>query len=187
MQKQANFPLYVAIAIPIIMMVLVAATIYLPSLFAAQPQYNFLYTVNDQGYTYPVRGTAPYYVYEVQDGKVTRQQITPPNNPKELPNVPVAPDRGQKLYIYDVKKNASTSISFEEAQKLKLDNDATAPDGFVIQRGGQRENLFSVLFGGSDYNSMYLVKSGTGKKLSIGPGNNQYNPYDFNFLGWLIP
>lgn len=188
MQKQSNFPLYIAIAIPIIMMVLVGATIYLPSLFAAQPQYDFLYTVNDQRYTYPVSGTAPYYVYEVQNGRLTRQQVTSPNNPKNVTDVPVVPDRGQKLYVYDVKKNASTSISFEEAQKLKLDSDATAPDGFVIQRGGQRENLFSMLFGGSDYNSMYLVKNGTGKKINIGLGNNQYfSPYDFNFLGWLIP
>jgi len=176
-QKPTNIPLIFAIAIPFIMVLLVAATIYIPSRFSPQPAYNFIYSVRGE------RAFAPgesYYVYEVSDGKLIRRQLL---YQKDKEYAPPSADRGQKLYLYEVKGDKVSAINFEEAQKFILDDNAISPDSFIIDRGAGRENLFSVLFGGADYNSFYIRKDSVARKLKI--LQSSYS-FDLNFIAWVI-
>lgn len=181
-QKPTTIPLIFAIAIPLIMVLLVAATIYIPSRFSPQPAYSFIYSVRGE------RAFAPgesYYVYEVSDGKLIRRQLLYQKDNefgyKLKEYAPPPPDRGQKIYLYDVQHDKSSSIAFEDAQKFTLDDNAVSPDGFIIDRGAGRENLFSVLFGGADYNSFYIRKDSVARKLKI------LQPYyDLNVIAWII-
>ena len=62
--------LWVALGIPVLMMVLVAAGIFLPRFFVKPLQYSFLYMVSDNKPQYNVGG---YYAYKVSDyGKLDR-------------------------------------------------------------------------------------------------------------------
>jgi hypothetical protein len=170
-----NITLIVGISIPILMILFVAGIIYLPGLFI-QPKFNFLYVSGDSYYY-------PKYQYSVQNGKLVRSEIQRPENQIYIP------PREVKLYIYDVAKNESKEISFEEAQKLNLDPSPISPDGFEIVYGSHSEGSFFFPFffwSERDYSTLYLKGHNVSKKLNPQLSGSYYNYYDnFRFIGWI--
>jgi len=171
-----NITLLVGMSIPILMILFVAGSIYLPGLFI-QPKFNFLYVSGADSYY-------SKYQYSVQNGKLVRSEI------QRLENQIYQPPREVKLYIYDVAKNESKEISFEEAQNLNLDSSIISPDGFEIVYGSRGEGFFPFFFlSERDYNTLYLKGHNVSKKLNLqlsGSYYNYYNYYDnFRFIGWI--
>jgi hypothetical protein len=165
-----NITLIIAISIPILMIIFVAASIYLPGIFI-KPKFNFLYSNCDK-YSYYNK-----YYYYVQNGKLTRTEMQKPKD--EIYEL----FREPKLYIYDVIKNESKEISFEEAQNLNLDSNIKSPDGFEIVYGTQGYGFFPFFFWPErDYNTLYLKGHNVNKKLNI-----QFNKpcHSFDFIGWI--
>ena len=166
-----NASLLLGISIPILMILFVAASIYLPSLFV-KPKYNFLYVIGDD-YSYYNQ-----YQYSVKNGKLVKNEI------QRLEDKKLPPRIEAKLYIHDVAKNESREISFEEAQKLNLDTSITSPDGFEIVYGSRGDGIFPFFFWSErDYSRRYLKGHNLTKKLNLQSDSSYYR--SFRFLGWI--
>lgn len=168
-----NITLILGMSIPILMILFVAGSIYLPSLFMKPPSINFLYSSVDSG---------DYYCGDVQQYSVQNSQL--------IKNESKQPEKGSyicdepKLFIQDVVKNKSKQISFDEAKKLSLDSNIISPDGFEVVYGSRGEGFFPFFFySGANYDTRYLKGHNISKKLNI-QLNGAY-PYSFHFLGWI--
>ncbi len=169
--------LIVGLLIPVLMVIVVAASIYLPRLFAQPPTINFLYL-----------GGANYYdfygdqEYRVENNVLVRHVTDASSSPFYQPS------RGEPMfYLYDVHKDQARTVSFDEASRLKLDSSPTSADGFTIVRGGQGGGGFFPFFffegSGGDYYARYLSGHGTTRKLNLGTGGTFGD--NFRFLGWI--
>ena len=167
-----NISLVLGIAIPVLMIVFVAASIYLPRLFAQQPKVNFLYASGEDYYSNVQQ-------YSVQSDKVVKNEI--PLRQKGDLNPPFA---GPKLFVHDVAKNESKEISFEEAQRLNLDSGLKSPDGFEIVYGSRGDDFFPFS-SGMDYNTHYLKGHSISAKLNLQSSGQYYSNNNFRFLGWI--
>ena len=171
MNPKKDISLIIGIAIPILMIVLVAASIYLPSLFSPPPRFNFLYVTDDgyyQGQQYVVeRGTL------VKQGVIYPERYTP---------------RAARLFVHDVVKNESKEISFEDAQRLHLDPSGKSPDGFEVVYGSREDGIFPLFFFTStDYNTIYMKGHNASRKLDLPSKTAEGYYYNsrFRFLGWI--
>jgi len=170
MNSKKNISFIVGIAIPIFMIVLIAVSIYLPSLFAPAPQFNFLYAT---GGNY-----GQNHQYGVENGVLVKYEVKYPEH--------YAP-RDAKLFMHDVSKNTDQEIAFEEAQKLKLDANVKSPDGYEVVYGSSEYGFFPFFFsGGHDYNAMYLKRNSVSKKLDLqSSSDGRYYYRNRRFLGWI--
>lgn len=170
-----NITLVIGISIPILMILFVAGSIYLPGLFI-KPHFNFLYASGDDSYYYYKNG----YQYSVQNDKLIKNEI------KQLENQNYNPPRVEsKLYLYDVVKNESKEISFADAQNLTLNSSTKSPDDFEVVYGSRGDGFFPFFLGGeTDYNARYLKGHNVNKKLNLQlNGGSYYN--NFRFIGWI--
>ena len=168
-----NITLVLGISIPILMILLVAGSIYLPGLFI-KPHFNFLYVSGDDYYYYNQRQ------YSVQNGKLVKNEIKQPENQNYNP-----PQDESKLHLYDVTKNESREISFAEAQNLNLDSNTKSPDDFEIVYGSRGDGFFPFFWvGETDYNTRYLKGHSVSKRLNLQLNGSSYY-YNFRFLGWI--
>lgn len=181
MRMKNNLPLIVGVSIPLLVVVAVALSIYLPGLFV-EPQYNFLYTTGDgqNGYY------TGYYEYVVRDGKLIKQEVKVPDEIKR--NYPPYPPSSEiKFFVHDVKLNKSKQISFDEASRLKLDSNVQSPDGFEVVYGTRDGGAFPFFMSPSeDYHTRYLRGHNTGKKLNVQMGSDVYYDRAFRFVGWIL-
>ena len=167
MDKKPNIPLILGISVPILMILFVAGSIYLPGLFI-KPKYNFIYVSGDD-----------YYYgrqYSVINGQLVKNEVKPPDyyRPRTEP----------KLFIHDVSNNESREISFEEAQKLNLDSNIISKDGFEVIYGSRGDGIFPFFFfSGRDYNSRYISGHNVSKKLNVQFNGSYYN--GFQFIAWI--
>lgn len=171
MQIKKNIPLILGISIPILMILFVLGSIYLPGIFV-HPKFNFLYVVGGNNYI-------DEWQYLVQNGELVKSKINQSRNKSYNP-----PYVEAKLFVYDVLRNESREISFEEAQKLNFDSNIKSPDGFEIVYGSRGENALPFFYVSEiDYNSRYLKGHGVSKKINIQSSEGFY--YTFRFLGWI--
>ena len=170
MGSKKNISLMFGIAIPIFMIILIAASICLPSLFAPAPQFNFLYVIEDN--------YGQNFQYGVENGMLVKHEVKYPEHytPKDA-----------RLFIHSVLRNTDQEVSFEEVQKLKLDSRLKSPDGYEVVYGSREYGFFPFFFsGGYDYNAMYLKGHNTSRKLELQFSNNgRYYYRDRRFLGWI--
>lgn len=172
--KKNNIPLIIGILIPVLMIVFVWVSIYLPTLFT-QPKYNFIYASG--GDYYQLKS------YAVENSKLVKNEVKYPSDyHSPTPMSKLEP----KLYIYDVEKNISREISFTEAQKLNLSSTNISPDGFEIVSGSHEYSIFSLFFSRGDfYGERYIRGHGLTKRLNLTKGDG-YWYYDISFIGWII-
>ncbi|MBI3255739.1 MAG: hypothetical protein HYZ63_02100 [Candidatus Andersenbacteria bacterium] len=169
-----NVSLWIGLAIPVVMVLVVALSIYWPQRGIEAPVYDFVYAL--QNYS-------DGYVYSVVDGKLGRDATPDYGQPKPVPaGVAHAPTR---FYIHDVQSNTSREVSFEEASTVKLDNVTTAPDGYELKRGGEGSGVFPFFFSEGNYNDQYLVKGNHSIKLDLKEIRDPYYS-PFTFMAWVI-
>ena len=173
MLNKKNLPLIIALCIPVLMIILVAGFIYLPGI-GKKPTHNFLYiTGNDS--TYESQGVQ----YLIRDGYLVKNQL-PTTTPPAYPYPPKISTGDASFYVYDVTKNISFEITFEQARKYKLDPSNKSSDGYVLERGQGGDFPFG---GSSDYNSWFIKGYNRSVKLNLKLVGVGY--YDFQFLGWV--
>lgn len=171
--NKKNIPLYIALAVPVLMILLVAGMIYLPGL-TKSPKYNFLYMSGSNSYYYGSRE------YSVNDGYLVHNELPTSTNPSYYN---YGKTSQPKFYVYDVAKGVSEEVSFAEAQKYKMDSSNTSVDGYIIQQGNSGGGGF--LFGGisGEYNSWFIKGHNRSRKLNLKLNGPDY--YNFQFLGWV--
>lgn len=169
-----NAPLIIGLCIPLLLIIVLAVTIYLP-IILHKPQYSFLYVSGENVY-------AGNSTMQVQDGKLV----------KSAPYYYSGYESGYKsgsmpeLYVYDVKSNRSTPIDFEQAKTLRLDPARVSPDGYEMKNLSSVSGVFFPYFWhDSDYGT-YIVGHNSSRKLTIQSGSSQYYN-SILFLGWIIP
>lgn len=172
-----NTTFVIGISIPILMILFVAGSIYIPSFFV-KPDYDFVYMISDN-YDY----YNDHKEYSIENGKLFKRELS---EAEEIEKKDFNPSRIEsKLYLYDIRKNESIEISLEKAQNLNLDSNTRSPDGFEVLGVSQDGGLFSSFWGvGTDYNAKYIKGHGLSKKLNIQTGENIYNS-NSRFLGWI--
>ena len=69
-QIKKNIPLVVGLAIPVLMILFVAGSIYIPRLFAPEPKFNFVYSSGEDYYY----GSLNNY-YSVKNGKIVEKKF----------------------------------------------------------------------------------------------------------------
>jgi len=163
-EKKKNVPLIVALSIPVLMVVLITISIYVPTLFI-KPQFDFIYSTG-RDYCYNFK-------YSVQNENLIQNEIKNKNENRNCRN-----NREPRLFYFDVQSFASKEITFDEAQKYTLDNRYKSQDGFEIVSGHRSFDIF--FFGGSSYYDKYIKKGAFNRSIKI-----QGTYYDFKFLGWV--
>ena len=117
--NKKNIPLYLALAIPVIMVIALAISIYLPSLWH-KPKQNFVYETGDVS-SY---GYNEAWSYQVQNGRLTVVNNPEPQNSYyantlKQPNI--------DLYEYNVTTGQVSSLTADQAESLQLDPSTTLP------------------------------------------------------------
>ena len=166
-EKKKNVPLIVALSIPVLMIVLIAISIYVPALFI-KPTMNFVYSVGGD-HCYPNK-------YSVKNGKIVENEIKQPetnNACRSYSNY-----REARLFYYDVKRTTSREITLAEAATLTVDAAIKSQDGFEVVSGNYSSDIF---FSGGSYYDKYLKKGAYSRRLNV--GSTSY--YDFKFIGWV--
>jgi hypothetical protein len=169
-----NIPLIVGLALPLLMIIAVAVSIYVPRLYAEKPATDFLYVIGDThfyGYGYSQ--------YAVVNGRLEKQEL-PEELRQEAPPIP----RGDvRFFVHNTEHNASREITLEEAQALTLDSLQESPDGFSLVRGGQIGGVFPFFYNGQDTQDWYLRGRGVSYSMDVRRGAG----YDsLHFLGWIV-
>lgn len=169
--KESHRPSYLKdlillFSIPAAVAVLAAAVIYGPRLFA-NPTSDFLY--------YSCREHRCDSRYHVgKDGLIVREKLAAVYGTQY-------PGEDPTIYYYDVQKDATRTITFEEARELRLDNSSRSPDGYVLTR----ENTGGgFLFRGSSDSGWYLKNGAAKKEVDL----QYYDDYYYDegeFLGWV--
>lgn len=177
MIQKKHIPLLVALVIPLGMIVLVAATVYIPKL-GNKPQYDFVHVSTSE---------YPRHQYLVTNGKLERREITYPEKVEgDIYPTPPYTITEPTLYLHDIERNESTTLSFEEAAKLNLDSAEQSPDGYTVGYNRNDEGLFGIFFGGSyDYDAQYVTGHNQSIKLNLPTSGSRYGYRSFQFLGWV--
>lgn len=156
--------LLLLLAVPIAIIAVAAAVIYIPRL-AASPSYDFVYAT-----------CADYRcssVYTVNSGRLTEKKQDATESYMRGPD--------PSLQYYDAKNASSRGISYEEAQKLRLNSSSKSPDGYTLSK----ENSNSGFLFWSDYDQNWYLKDGAKKKkVELSPDNSYYTD-NITFLGWV--
>ena len=172
MINKQKLPLYIALAVPVLMILLVAAFIYLPG-FGKKPKVNFLYITGNNVYYYEYGNTG----YQVSGGRLV---YTPPTVNANYPN----PDASAQFYLYDVAKGQAAAITLQQAQSYQLDPSNASSDGYTVSQGNYNSggDFFFGGGGGGDYNSWFIKGNNRAIKLNLKLTGTQYS--NFRFLGW---
>lgn len=175
--KIKNLPLMVGILLPAIFILIVSLIIFIPSL-SIKPKYSFIYVANEGVYNYDL-----FYKnrYVVKDEHITMEKIT---TTKDV----IYKIKGESpiLYLYDMEKNTSHQITYEEAKKYLLDPGPSSPDGYSVSYRYNNNGIFDM-FGLRDNIGEYIVSKGNGSKKLTGIAFNEQNYYgqDITLIGWI--
>jgi hypothetical protein len=184
-----NLALVLAFLLPIGLIVIVALTTYLPSLFIST-DYNFVYvSCADSADYYADR--CPSFLqkfYTVSDGKLVINQIDPTQD-SDGDGVPdIKESHSARFFLHDTKKNEGREITLEEAQTLSLNGLLTSPDGVTVSSRYDRGDEIFFVFGGSSSRGYYLTKGRSRDRLNLINDSDRYYYRDnFQFIGWILP
>jgi len=167
MFKKRNPSLIIGFSLPLVMIIVVAISIYIPQMFL-HPKYNFLYST-DTDYT-------GVQIYTVANQHLSEQFPT---------DVQTTPAPSPQLFVHNVTTNESKAITNDEAKKLTLDPSIESPDGYRLQEGNSNSGFFPFFGGGSYESSQYLVGHNASKRLNLKYYTARYY-YPVHFIGWII-
>ena len=159
-----NIPMIVALSIPVLMIVLITVSIYVPALFV-KPQIDFVYST---GWDY-----CDSFRFTIQNEQIVTRELKNVSDNNTCRNY-----EEPRIFYYDVQENTTKEMTFEEAQQLRVDKRLKSPDGFEVVSGNHSFDLF---FDGSSYYDQYLKKGTFSRRIKL---ERKYY-YNFNFLGWV--
>ncbi len=169
-----HLPLIVGISLPVIFIIITSIFLFLPSLFV-NPTHNFIYSMDDTNYGY---NQIYKNTYAVEQNRV---------NLKPLPLQTYQTYKGEApvLYLYDVKKDSSHQITFDEAKKYVLDPGPSSPDGYSIAYNYSHNGVFEIFGSNRNTNGLYIEKKSAKKPLTGLVSSNGYYQNSFNLIGWV--
>lgn len=184
-----NLTLVLAFSLPVLLIIIVALSTYLPSLFLST-NYNFVYSVCTDGTNYYYYNCNNYLQNRlvVVNGKLIVNDINPTLDSDNDGIPDINENYKERIFLHDTEKNESREITTEEAQGLSLNNLVTSPDGISVSSDYSRGAEFLFLFDGGSSYRYYLMKGNSKSKLNLISNDDRYYYQDnFQFIGWVLP
>lgn len=184
-----NFAVVIAFLLPLLLILIVALSIYIPSLLV-HTNYNFVYASCTESSNYYYYDCNSYLAkrYSVVGGKLTVNEVPPVKDAygKDLPES--QRNYSSHIFIHNTKNNESREISLDEAKNLNLSNLLTSPDGVTVSSNYTSGGDYFFPFGGSSSSYGYYLMKGKGKsKLNlINSSDRYYYQNNFQFIGWTL-
>jgi hypothetical protein len=182
----SNISLIVGLAIPVLMVLAIAAAVLLPGR-NLHPETDFVYAIG-QYPTYTTRegDTITQHDLSVKDEVLTDStQTYTPND--RYPSYPVDKESSPRLFLHSTKENTNKEITLEEAKQLRLSSEIKSPDGFKVSFGSRSYGIFPFFLNdNSDMEHAYLSNETASKEIDLATGNAR-NMYSFQFVGWVLP
>ncbi|MEK7558843.1 MAG: hypothetical protein AAB521_00890 [Patescibacteria group bacterium] len=160
MKLKEKLPLAVGIFLPLLLILYVVITTYLPTLFV-KPEYNFIYVGDNYNDS----------KIDIVSGKISIQPRY--RNYRYGEYIPQQPT----FYLYDSASDKNTLISIEETYKYNIDPSSKSPDGFTVGSRDSNYSYFPFFLGTSD-RGVYFTGKGLSRKIT----GQEYN---FKFVGWV--
>lgn len=182
-----NLVIVLAMVLPLALVLTVAVSIYLPSLFLST-NYNFIYAAcGDTDYFYYSQCPGSLgYRYYVSDGQLFMRNLPDSDTDVNKNEVPDYQEVTTRLFLHDTQTNESREITFAETQTLKLDDSLISPDGVSVSGQYDRGTGFFLLFDtGSSFN-YYLTRGNAESKLNLVNQNGNYYRSNIKFIGWVL-
>lgn len=160
MNIKKNISLIIGISLPILLILIIVAVVYIPRVFM-KPVFNFLYVTGPSYSTY-----GKFYVV---NGDLSEK--APKDDYERIKFEKI------QLFKYDVESKESYEITFQDAREFSLKAANNSPDDFSIERRRVGSSFFS--YSGSNYD-LYLKKGSFSKRLKVKGGIYK------EFLAWII-
>jgi len=183
-----NIVLITAFALPVLLVLWIAVSTYLPSLLLST-QYNFVYATCDTGSGYYGYNCENYLTsrYGVENGKLVVREVPPTQDSDRDKVADINENYITRLFLHDTKANEGREITLAEAQNLNLRELLTSPDGVSVESGYNRGAEFFFLFDSSSEHHYYLTKGKKHKQLNlVNDEERYYYRENFKFIGWVI-
>ena len=185
-----NFALVIAFSLPLLLIVGIALSAYLPSLFIST-DYNFVYSSCTDGNNNYYSYRCDNYLqkrYSVVNGQLVVNDVDPTLDSDNDGIPDVKEGYTARLFLHDTKNNETREISLTEANTLSLNELITSPDGVSVSSQYDRGADFFLLFDGGSSYGHYLMKGSAKSKLNlINNENRYYYRNNFQFIGWVLP
>ncbi len=179
----SNISLIVGLAIPVVMVLAIAAAVLLPGR-SLNPTTDFIYAIGSYP-TYNTRNgdTVTNHELSIQNGKLT--DATQNYQATGYPPDTFVKEASPRLFLHNTKENTNKEISIEEAQKLSLSSETKSPDGFKVSFGTRSYGVFPFFFNdNSDIEHAYLSNQTASKEIDL-ITDTARDIYSFQFVGWV--
>ncbi|MDD5152487.1 MAG: hypothetical protein PHS95_00575 [Candidatus Pacebacteria bacterium] len=185
-----NFAILLAFILPIVLIVVVALSTYLPSLFLST-KYNFVYTACTDGNNYYSYRCDSYLQkrYSVAGDKFVVNPVDMTQDLNKNGILDFNEKYTDRIFLHDTEKNESREITLTEAQAMTLSNLLTSPDGVTVSSYYDRSGGdFFPFDGGYSSFGYYLTKGKSRSKINLINNTDQYYyQNNFQFIGWVLP
>ena len=184
-----HFAIVLAFSLPLVLLVVIALSAYLPSAFIST-NYNFVYAACVDGSNNYLYRCDAYLeqLYAVVDGQLVLNEVDVALDTDRDGIPDVNEGYNARLFLHNTQSNETREITAEEATSLTLDGLVTSPDGVsVVGQYDRGPDIFLLFDGGSSYGH-YLVKGKAKSKLNLINTEERYSYRDnFKFIGWTLP
>lgn len=183
--KASNISLIVGLAIPVVMVALIAAAVLLPGR-SFNPTTDFIYATGSYP-TYITRSgtTVTQHSLTVKNGTLTDttqsyQQVEHPSYPFEKESIP-------RLFLHSTTENTNKELTIDEVQNMKLSAEQKSPDGLTVEFGRRSYGVFPFFFdsGSSNYEQAYLSNQTASKEIQL-TSDASSNFFSFQLVGWVL-
>ncbi len=184
--KTAKISLIIGLALPALMVAIIAALVFLPSK-TLHPTTDFVYVVG------------PYPSYITRTGDTVTQHDVSIINEKISHTTSsyngrdgYAPYPGEKLivprfFIHRTQADTNEEIGIEELSKIEVSPNRKSPDGFTLTFGKQSYGVFPFFFNGNtDREHAYLSTEHASREITL-VSDTSINYYEMQLVGWIIP
>lgn len=181
-----NLLLPIALSGPLLIVFILLLMILIPrNAPSRQPQYNFVYTLDDNSYSN--ENCAPPHFEIDTNGKVVNRNFDEEADPLDTNDGEYCNSEifdNTNFYIYETDTRESTKLTIEMVnKKYSLYQKIVAPDGFEVIKAEDEKDLLTI-FPNLAYTSggVYLSNNYAVWEVEL---DNTRNIHRFNFLGWI--
>lgn len=185
-----NLALVFAFTLPVLVIIVVAVSAYVPALFLST-DYDFIYVTCDDSTTYRPAYNCQDYLqqrYSVVGGQLSISEV----DLAVSEEYPAVSDIDQyyeaRIFLHNTEKNESREITLAEALTQNINPLITSPDGVTVVGDYDRNHGGDFFFfgGGSSGFAYYLTKGNLKSKINyITNGGDYYRNDDIKFIGWV--
>tara|TARA_B100001540_G_scaffold314757_1_gene340396 strand:- start:794 stop:1378 length:585 start_codon:yes stop_codon:yes gene_type:complete len=184
-----NWLLITAFALPLLIIMGVVISIYIPQ-SKIVPQYDFVYATCVDEYYYCDAYIEEFYGVENEKFVVREMSTLRDADNNNIPDVDEEKwGKGIQIYRYDVTTDSPQEITKEEAKKYILDDEIYSPDGLRFSRertgyGGGILDIADVVR--SEYRFYLINQEGVKKEINVADGSPDFIRRQKHFIGWIV-